>query len=219
MSITLRAARRLRPAALVALLLLSACSSAYYSVMETFGVEKREILKDRVLEGRDDQEAAKNQFQTTLEAFKSATGFEGGDLEQTYGVLKHELAECEDRASTVQGNIASIEKVAGDLFREWETEAEQYSSEDLRKRSRELLADTQQRYAQLMAAMRKSESKMEPVLAGFRDQVLFLKHNLNAQAIASLQANVLEIEDDIAVLIRDMEASIAEADAFIQTLG
>jgi hypothetical protein len=57
------------------------------------------------------------------------------------------------------------------------------------------------------------------VLAGFRDQVLFLKHNLNAKAIASLQSNVLAIEDDIAVLIRDMEASIKEADEFIHTLG
>ena len=95
MSTTLRAARRLRPAALSVLLLLVACSSAYYSVMETFGVEKREILKDRVMEGRDDQEAAKEQFRTTLEAFKAATGFEGGDLEETYDDLKDELARCE----------------------------------------------------------------------------------------------------------------------------
>ncbi|MHC5210932.1 MAG: DUF2959 domain-containing protein [Planctomycetota bacterium] len=212
-------ARRLRPAALSALLLLVACSSAYYSVMESFGVEKREILKDRVLEGRDDQEAAKDQFQTTLDAFKSATGFDGGNLEDTYGSLKKELDRCEDRAATVKENITSIEAVAGDLFREWEAEAETYASQDLRSSSLALLADTQKRYAQLMAAMRRSESKMEPVLTGFRDQVLFLKHNLNAQAIASLQSNVLEIEDDIAVLIRDMEASIREADAFIQTLG
>jgi ElaB/YqjD/DUF883 family membrane-anchored ribosome-binding protein len=219
MDSTLPLARRLRPAALLALLLLAACSSAYYSVMEGFGVEKREILKDRVLEGRDDQQEAKDQFQTTLDAFKAATGFDGGNLEDTYDDLKRELSRCEDRAEAVTDNIASIERVANDLFTEWEAEAEAYSSEDLRARSHGLLTDTRQRYGQLMDAMRRSESKMEPVLAGFRDQVLFLKHNLNAKAIASLQSNVLAIEDDIAVLIRDMEASIKEADEFIHTLG
>ena len=35
--------------------------------------------------------------------------------------------------------------------------------------------------------MRLAESRIEPVLKSFRDQVLFLKHNLNAKAIASLR--------------------------------
>jgi hypothetical protein len=32
--------------------------------------------------------------------------------------------------------------------------------------------------------MLKAEQKIQPVLGAFRDQVLFLKHNLNANAIA-----------------------------------
>jgi hypothetical protein len=212
------ARRRSRAAALCSLLLLAGCSSAYYSVMESFGVEKREILKDRVTEGRDDQLAAKEQFQATLEAFKAATGFDGGALEDVYDGLKAELSRCEGRAEAVRDGIASIEQVATDLFREWEREAGEYTSESLGARSREMLAATEQRYAGLMQAMRRSEATMEPVLAGFRDQVLFLKHNLNAQAIASLQDDVLGIEDDIAVLIRDVEASIREADEFIRSL-
>jgi len=120
---------------------------------------------------------------------------------------------------SVDRSIASIEDVSGAMFEEWEQEAGSYQSADLAARSRALLADTKERYAGLMAAMRKSEATMEPVLAGFRDQVLFLKHNLNAQAIASLQSSVVAIEDDIAVLVRDMEAAVKEADAFLATLG
>lgn len=55
--------------------------------------------------------------------------------------------------------------------------------------------------------------------AAFYDQVLFLKHNLNARAIASLKGNVASIESDIAVLIREMEASIREANRFIDAMN
>ena len=66
--------------------------------------------------------------------------------------------------------------------------------------------------------MRRAEQSMDPVLAGFWDQVLFLKHNLNARAIDSLQNDLVAIESDVAVLIREMERAISEADAFIASL-
>ncbi len=204
---------------LVALALLAACSSVYYKTMETFGVEKRDILVDRIGEGRDAQQDAKQEFLSALQAFKATTGFDGGDLEATYDRLDGRLKDCETRAGGVRGRIEAIEDVAGDLFSEWKQEAAQYSSPDLRAQSEKMLADTRQRYGALLAAMKKAEATMDPVLDAFRDQVLFLKHNLNAQAIASLAGNVAAIEDDVARLVRDMEASIAEADAFIKAMG
>jgi hypothetical protein len=45
--------------------------------------------------------------------------------------------------------------------------------------------------------------------------VLFLKHNLNAQAIASLEGNLATMQTDVTALIAEMEASINEADAFV----
>jgi len=56
------------------------------------------------------------------------------------------------------------------------------------------------------------------VLTTFRDYVLYLKHNLNAQAIASLEGELGGIESDVSSLIRDMEASISEARSFIQSM-
>lgn len=204
---------------LVLLLGALACSPAYYATMERFGFEKRDILKRRIHDGRDDQQEAKEQFTSALEAFKAATGFEGGELEGVYDRLKGELDRCEAQAAEVREDIGSIETVAADLFDEWEQEARQYTSPDLRRKSERMLRDTRQRYGELITTMRRAERSMEPVLGGFRDQVLFLKHNLNARAIASLQENVATIESDVAALIREMERAIAEADAFIETLG
>ena len=200
-------------------LLPAGCSSTYYSVMESFGVEKRDILKDRLVEGRSDQEDAKTQFRSTLEAFKAASGFEGGDLENLYEKLSGELDRCEVRAAEVRDSIDSIQDVATDMFDEWKREEAEYSDPALREKSQALLEQTRERYNVVITAMRKSEKAMDPVLTRFGDQVRFLKHNLNAAAISSLYGNVAAIEADVEKLVDDMEASIAEADSFIKTLG
>ena len=71
----------------------------------------------------------------------------------------------------------------------------------------------------MLGAMRNAEEKIEPVLSVFRDQVLYLKHNLNAKALASLQDETARIETDVNGLIKDLSAAIAEADRFIQAMG
>ena len=200
------------------LLVLSGCQTAYYKTMESFGVHKRDILKDNVEEARDSQAEAKEQFQTALEKFTEVTGFRGGDLELKYKEMKRELDRCEDKAEKVRTRIKNVEDVADALFIEWENELEQYSSRKLRRSSETKLYETRRQYEKLDAAMRRAEEKMDPVLVVFQDQVLYLKHNLNAKAIASLQDELAAVEEDVAMLVKDMEASIAEADSFIKTM-
>jgi SMC interacting uncharacterized protein involved in chromosome segregation len=203
----------------VAGLLLPGCHSVYYKTMETFGYHKRDLLVERVEDARDAQEDAKEQFQSALEKFSSVVGYSGGQLEAKYKELNAELEGSESKAKTVRKRIGNIEEVAGALFDEWESELGKYSSEKLRRSSERKLEQTQQRYAQLISAMKRAEEKMEPVLSAFRDQVLFLKHNLNAQAIASLQEELVSVEAEVSSLIKEMEASIAEADSFIQAMA
>ena len=214
--------RSLRGLALVPVLLvpwlLGGCRSAYYSTLESFGVHKRDILVERIEEGRTEQTEAKEQFQATWEAFRELSGFEGGELEEVYERLRRELEDSEGEAADVRARIDDIEKVSADLFTEWEQEITEMESRDLRARSEEQLRETRARYGDLIGAMQRAEERMEPVLAAFRDHVTYLKHNLNARAIASLQDSVLEIEEDVASLVADMTASIEEADAFLETL-
>lgn len=211
--------RRLPLLGALAVLCLSSCTSLYYKSMEKFGKEKRDILVGRVKEVRKDQEEAREQFQTTLEAFQALTGFNGGDLEKTYKKLSGELEDAESRAKDVSKRIDSIEKVARDMFKEWEGEIGQIQDRDLKSKSRALLQDTRTRYLALMEKMRLAEKRMQPVLAAFRDQVLFLKHNLNARAIQSLKGTSMEIDTAVSRLMSDLEASIHEADAFIAAMN
>jgi hypothetical protein len=199
-------------------LTLSGCRSAYYKTMETFGVQKRHILVDRVEEGRDAQEEASEQFQTALESFKGVVDFEGGDLEKAYNKFNGEFEDSEESVNEVKERIASIEEVSSDLFREWQEELSTIQTESLRSQSEAMMKDTRAQYDKLIAAMKRSEAKMDPVLQTFRDNVLFIKHNLNAKAISSLSGQLTEIEGDVEGLLVDMRASIDEANAFIENM-
>jgi len=99
------------------------------------------------------------------------------------------------------------------------SELKQYSNQELRRASEQQYKATMRKYDQLIDRMNHAADKMDPVLAALHDQVLFLKHNLNSMAISSIQQEADKIEADIAHLVKEMEASIAEADAFIQEMG
>lgn len=204
---------------IVCLLGCCACQSMYYGTMEQFGQHKRDILVDRVESARDEQAEAKEQFRSALERFDAVVGTTGGDLRAKYDELQSQLDRSEDAAKNVRDRIESVEEVALALFEEWEAELDQYTNADMRIRSEESLRQTRERCRQLIGAMRRAERRMEPVLVAFRDNVLFLKHNLNAQAIASLQGEVVSLESDVSRLIAEMEAAIEEADAFIESMG
>ena len=197
---------------------LAGCQSVYYGTMEKLGYQKREILVDRVEDARNAQEEAKNQFRSALEKFSAVVNFRGGELEERYNTLDSEYQHCESKAKAVHNRIADVEDVSKALFEEWQAELKQYTNQDLMRASERKLSDTRRRYQQLIQAMKRAEKKIDPVLSAFRDQVLFLKHNLNAQAVASLQKELSTIEVDVTTLIKDMEASIAEADRFIKTM-
>ncbi len=201
------------------LIILVGCSTAYYGTMEKLGYHKRDIMVSRVESARDAQEEAKEQFKSALEQFSSVLKVDGGDLEEKYAQLKAAYDKSAARAEAVQERIEEVEDVSEALFDEWQTELDQYTSDSLRRSSARKLRQTKQQYAQLIGAMKRAEKKMAPVLRAFNDQVLFLKHNLNARAIASLQTELASVEAEVNSLIRDMEASIKEADVFINAMA
>lgn len=203
---------------LVSLLVVGGCRTAYYSTMEKFGVYKRDLLKKRVVAARDDQKAASEQFKDALTRLKELYNFQGGALEKAYGSVNREYERSVARANDVHKRVKDVETVAEDLFTEWEKELKQISSDKLRDSSRDKLRETRRRYDDLHVALKRAEQSMDPVLVRFHDQVLFLKHNLNAAAIASLKGETTDIQNEISKLLQDMNAAITKADTFINSL-
>ncbi len=209
---------RLTTGVLVLMLLSTGigCRAAYYHSMEMIGRDKRQLLANGVAAVRDSQQEAARQFESALEQFTAFTGYRGGELEAMYERLDDAFQESEDRAASVRRQIENVERVSEDLFAEWERELDLYNDQRLRAASEQKLADTRLLYADLLETMHRTERRMQPVLDTFRDQVLFLKHNLNAQAVASLEGNSETLRRDVDLLIEQMETSIAAAERFIR---
>jgi hypothetical protein len=204
---------------LCALFFFTGCTSVYYKTMEKLGKEKRDILVQRVKDSKKDQEQTKQQIQTTMEKFQDLTDFQGGDLEKNYKKLNDEYERAEGQANKLHERIKSIDQVSNDLFTEWQREIDEMKNAQLKSRSAALLKDAKDRQATYMKAMRKTEDQMTPVLAAFHDQVLFLKHNLNARAIGSLKGTSTKINADVSALTKSIDNSMAEADRLIASLS
>jgi hypothetical protein len=199
-------------------LMLPGCQSAYYAAAEQVGYHKREILVDRVVDARDAQADAEEQFKSAQEQLLSLIKFDGGELQRVYESLAEEYEESADAAATVTSRIDAIEDVAEALFDEWNDELGEYTNARLRADSEGKLKETRRRYEGLIKTMRRSEQRMQPVLSALKDNVLYLKHNLNAQAVAALKVEFSQIDRDIDVLIAEVRKAIASSDAFIDSL-
>jgi ElaB/YqjD/DUF883 family membrane-anchored ribosome-binding protein len=205
-------------ALVVSALMLVGCQSAYYAAAEKVGFAKRDILVNRVESARDSQQDAKEEITDALAEFRKVVEVEGGELAARYDTLAAQLEDSERAADEVRARIDGVEDVAEALFDEWHGELGQYSDPGLRSKSERQLRATRSRYDQLMGAMHRAESKLEPALRPLRDQVLFLKHNLNAQAIAGLKGEVTQVDAQVTRLVAELDRAIAEANRFIAEL-
>lgn len=204
--------------ALGLVLSLAGCQSAYYGAAEKFGIHKRDILVDRVEQSRDAQGEAQETFQSALDQLTALIDHDGGDLEKIYRETERNYTRAESAATTVRERVRAVENVADALFDEWEAEIEEYSSASLKASSQRKLYETRERYASMIETMRAATRKMDPVLTSLKDNVLYLKHNLNARAVSAIRVEFEGIERDIRSLIDDMQRSIASSEAFIQSM-
>lgn len=202
----------------LSVLVLSACESVYYDAMEKVGIHKREIMIDRIEAAQEAQEEGQEQFKDALEQFQTVLNFDGGDLEDVYNKLNSEYEDSVEAAETITNKIDGVESVSDALFSEWEGELAEYSNANLRRDSERQLKQTRRQYERLMKAMRRAERTIDPVLASLKDNVLYLKHNLNARAIASLKGELGSVNDDVKRLLAAMQSAINESNTFVDQL-
>ncbi|MFT5636030.1 MAG: DNA-binding ferritin-like protein [Cognaticolwellia sp.] len=202
----------------IALALLGGCQSAYYSAMEKVGVHKRDIMLDRVEDAQTSQEDAQVQFKSALEQLSQLISYDGGNLAAQYELVNDQYEASKASADEVAFRIDAIESVADALFDEWNEEIQQYSSNSLKQQSQQKLRKTERTYQTLIKSMYRAKDRMAPVLSALKDNSLYLKHNLNAQAIGALQVEYKTIKRDVESLVADMSKAIEQSQQFIDLL-
>lgn len=201
-------------------LLLSGCANnVYYAGMEKVGFHKRDIMVDRVEKVQESQKKAQKEFKSALEKFGSLVTIKDSDLKSAYENFNDEYEDVTETAEDLSTRIDKLEDVSESLFEEWEEELTLYKNQKLKAQSQRNLKDTKAKYKKMMAAMRSSEKSMQPILATFRDNVLILKHSLNAQAIGTLEGEFSNLKKEISSLITKMNQSIKASDTFIKEMN
>lgn len=180
--------------------------------------EPRDLLVDRVEAARDSQHDAAEQFRDALAEFKAVVNLPESDLERQYNKLNKAHKRSKAAAEDISKRIDRVVDASNSLLEEWRSELNDYNDPAMRRMAEKQFDQTRDHAARLTASMRQIEDRMQPVLALFQDQVLYLKHNLNLSAIAALEGEATVIESNVDVLIADMNRSIAEADAFIEII-
>jgi TPP-dependent trihydroxycyclohexane-1,2-dione (THcHDO) dehydratase len=180
--------------------------------------EPRDVLVDRVQEARDSQHAAAEQFRDALTEFKAVVDLPESGLERQYNKLNAAHKRSKAAADRISKRIDRVVDASNRLLDEWSSELDDYNDPGLRRIAEQQFDQTREHATRLIATMRQIEDRMQPVLASFQDQVLYLKHNLNLSAIAALEGEATIIESNVDILIADMNRSIAEADAFIAVI-
>lgn len=203
---------------IIALVFLAGCQSAYYSAMEKVGLHKRDIMLDRVENAQTAQQDAQQQFTSALEQLSQLINYDGGNLAAQYELVNDQYQASKTSAEEVTSRIAAIENVADALFDEWSDEIQQYSSNTLKQKSQQKLRKTERNYQSLIKSMHRAKDKMAPVLSALKDNSLYLKHNLNAQAIGALQGEYGTIKRDVESLVAEMSKAITQSQQFIDLL-
>jgi hypothetical protein len=186
--------------------------------MEKVGIHKRQILIDRVEDTATSQEEAKQEFKDALEQLSTLLSFDGGKLQRQYEASVDHYEVSQAAANEVSQHIDDVENVADALFNEWQDEIEQFTNKDFKRKSKTSLVQTQRKYLTVIKSMRNAEKRMFPILDALKDNMLYLKHNLNAQAIGALKGEYQAIKQDIEKLINDMNQSIDHSQNFIKSL-
>jgi hypothetical protein len=204
--------------AVMTIVLFAGCQSAYYSAMEKVGVHKRDIMLDRVENAQTAQQDAQQQFKSALDQLSQLINYDGGDLAAQYELVNDQYEASKSSAEEVASRITAIESVADALFDEWNDEIEQYASASLKRQSQQKMNKTQRNYQTLIRSMHRAKDRMAPVLSALKDNSLYLKHNLNAQAIGALQGEYKTIKRDVESLVAEMAKAIEQSQQFIDLL-
>ena len=131
----------------------------------------------------------KVQIGKTLAVYNSL-GDEGKDRRKLYKNLMKEMDNCDKRVEGVRKRTAEMNGAASMYFEERGKSVESIGSEDLRARGQARLEESKAEYAHILELGQAAGGDYQGFMAKLRDQVLFLGHDLNPDALASLDDDV-----------------------------
>lgn len=208
------------PIALVLILSSTGCNNSLgYDIQEAMGTPKRQVLLSRVQDTRDSMKETKKVFASAMLQFGSVYKESGSKLENKYVILKKEYDACNSKASSLRSQIANVKSIGQVLFQEWQKELDQFTNEQMRKLSEVKMQQTREKYVAMTDSMDRVSARMSPVMSSMSDQLLNIKHSLNALIVVSLEEELIQLRGQMDNLMAEIDASIENCNSFIGSMA
>ena len=198
----------------LALLLIGCQSQPYYKTMEVLGVQKRDLLVDRIDDVRATGVEAQSLLAKLVTTYRETADAPRDNIEGAYDRFEDGFEDARNKIRKMEGDIKTMKRVADDTFAEWESELKLYQDPQLKAESEAELAQRRQEYAALERVFDETGQRLDPVLFSLRDRVLYLNRNQSPETLARMKADAPQVEAELRGAIAELQRSIDAAAAF-----
>jgi hypothetical protein len=160
----------------------------------------------------------KLQLLKTMDVYNALLADDAKDRKKLYKDLQREMAGTEKRRAEIATRAGAMALEADILFKKWEASTAAIESESLRKRSEERLTKTKASYAEIRASGDKAAGLYTPVMKTLADQVTYLGHDLNPDAVASLKPDADKLNKNVHELVKAIDDTITTTNGRIGSL-
>lgn len=206
-------------AAVAALLLASlpACSFVNNLIKGKSGPADVDDLVAAVENVQKELDASKGSMLAAVQGLQAITAPDfQGDAVKAHKELVEVVENSEDQADELRGAIEDMQAASVPVFDQWTKDLEAYSNPEMRQRSQARLSAARERYDAVLAAVEPLLVEYEAVNQTLRDHVLFLKHDMNPAALATIQDDVRSVAKDAASLDGRFNSGRAAAIAYVE---
>ena len=186
-------------------------STAVSAPAQEAGVKQVEQLTNKFGSTVEAITDARAQLVKTMDVYNSIFSEVAKDRKSLYKKLQNEMDTMVKRRGEISTRAEQTRIEADNLFVSWGNSLSGITDPDLRKRSEERLAKTKARYADIQATGRQADDAYAPVMKKLQDQVAYLGHDLNAEAVGSLKGDAAKLTgqvDELKKRIDDLVGSI-----------
>lgn len=148
-------------------------------------------LSERIEEVHVATEVSKERMNAAVEALRSMTSSDfRGDALVAHAELTRSIESSEEQAETLRDHVTEMKDTASELFERWAQDLEGFTNAEMRQSSQKRLEDTRTRYQTIVAAVDPALWSLDAVNRDLRDHALFLGHDFNKSAVASVRPGV-----------------------------
>jgi hypothetical protein len=197
---------------------------AVLALAATAGAQTDEGVKqvERLVKASGDTVKAigetKVQLMKTMEVYNSLFADEATDRRKIYNQIQKEMENTDRRRARISEEAAKMNAEADTLFKGWADSTAAIENPDLRERSEERLNATRASYGEIGTVGQKAADLYAPFMKALQDQITYLGHDLNPEAVASLKPDAEKLNERSDKLIQSIDDTIATANKNIGAL-